>query len=308
MCGGAVRSKRTYCSRACAGAGRRGTRQPAISAALKGRTVSEASRARMSAAAKGRDYGYLRGPRHYNWKGGVATRPSGGRRSPEYWAWQRQVLARDAWTCQCCGYRNPRGWRLNAHHVRPWAEYPALRFDIANGLTLCRSCHVREHGNVPFDPATPAGACACGCGGSIPPEKVHEGVRYLPKHSCRVPSPARSAAARRLGMLPRSPAVRQRLREAAIARDAVAVLRPHRAIAVARSAATRKGRPVVAHQGERNGNAHLTWPSVDSMRAALAAPDRRWGIYSRLARQYGITDTQVRRIESGESWPPSRHP
>lgn len=35
---------------------------------------------------------------------------------------------------------------LQAHHVEPWAASPALRYEVANGLTLCRPCHENIHG------------------------------------------------------------------------------------------------------------------------------------------------------------------
>lgn len=31
--------------------------------------------------------------------------------------------------------------RLQAHHIKPWAMYPSLRYNVANGITLCRYCH-----------------------------------------------------------------------------------------------------------------------------------------------------------------------
>lgn len=60
------------------------------------------------------------------------------RRRMEYRVWRIAVYARDKYTCQFCGQV---GGRLNPHHIRPFALFPALRFDVSNGITLCEPCH-----------------------------------------------------------------------------------------------------------------------------------------------------------------------
>jgi len=52
--------------------------------------------------------------------------------------WRAAVFHRDDYTCQKCGHR---GGRLNAHHIKPYATHPELRFDVSNGITLCVDCH-----------------------------------------------------------------------------------------------------------------------------------------------------------------------
>jgi 5-methylcytosine-specific restriction endonuclease McrA len=52
------------------------------------------------------------------------------------------VFERDNFTCQLC---NSRGVYLEAHHIKFWANYPELRFNLNNGVTLCRPCHMEYH-------------------------------------------------------------------------------------------------------------------------------------------------------------------
>lgn len=64
------------------------------------------------------------------------------RSSGKYKEWRTLVFERDKYTCQHCG--QVRG-ELNAHHIKPFAKYENLRFEVSNGLTLCVPCHKDVH-------------------------------------------------------------------------------------------------------------------------------------------------------------------
>lgn len=57
----------------------------------------------------------------------------------------RAVYARDGFKCRRCGAPKNGPRSLHAHHLKPWAGNPALRFDMANAVTLCRCCHQWVH-------------------------------------------------------------------------------------------------------------------------------------------------------------------
>ena len=57
--------------------------------------------------------------------------------------WKKTILERDLHKCKQCAST----YRLQVHHVKNWEEFPELRFDINNGITLCISCHMKLHKN-----------------------------------------------------------------------------------------------------------------------------------------------------------------
>lgn len=40
--------------------------------------------------------------------------------------------------------------RLQVHHIRRWKDAPAIRYDINNGITLCKDCHKKITGSEEF--------------------------------------------------------------------------------------------------------------------------------------------------------------
>lgn len=84
-------------------------------------------------------HGYRRsGPDNPSWK------PDSRRKSRrgKHGAWARAVISRDLATCQHCGATDA---PLHAHHIKPFAEFPELRWELSNGLTLCAKCHWQVH-------------------------------------------------------------------------------------------------------------------------------------------------------------------
>lgn len=58
---------------------------------------------------------------------------------PLYKKWRKSVYERDKYQCQWPGCSIKK--RLNAHHIKTWADFPALRFVVDNGITLCYLHH-----------------------------------------------------------------------------------------------------------------------------------------------------------------------
>jgi 5-methylcytosine-specific restriction endonuclease McrA len=104
---------------------------------------------KISKAKKGKPNMKLRGELNPRWKGGITSKNHKIRTSIEYKNWRVSVFERDDFTCVEC---KKRGYLLQADHIKPFALYPDLRFDLNNGRTLCVDCHRKTEtwGNVPI--------------------------------------------------------------------------------------------------------------------------------------------------------------
>lgn len=87
--------------------------------------------------------GQLSGEKHHLWNGGSSKGYRKGYTKPEFKLWRKLVFTRDDFTCQACGERE--GKYKEAHHIKPWAKFPLLRFVVDNGVTLCNDCHREIH-------------------------------------------------------------------------------------------------------------------------------------------------------------------
>lgn len=101
------------------------------------RNTEEAKR-KMSAARVGR----FRGPESPAWKGGISRSDPDRNRYPAK-QWSRLVKERDGYKCRECGCADG---VLHSHHIKRWMDYPELRYDVDNGITLCEPCHQKAHG------------------------------------------------------------------------------------------------------------------------------------------------------------------
>lgn len=66
--------------------------------------------------------------------------------------WRKAIYDRDDYTCKLCGVR---GAELNAHHLYSWGWHVDKRFDLDNGITLCKNCHEDFHKVYGFGDNTP---------------------------------------------------------------------------------------------------------------------------------------------------------
>jgi 5-methylcytosine-specific restriction endonuclease McrA len=72
------------------------------------------------------------------WEGGITAENRKIRNSDEYKDWRNNVFDRDNYTCQCCGEKSG---DLEAHHIENFSSNEDKRFDVNNGITMCRKCH-----------------------------------------------------------------------------------------------------------------------------------------------------------------------
>ena len=107
-----------------------------------GKKHSEESRKKMSLVHMGMYVGE-KSPRWIKDRTKLSrTSKQGERRTAAYFEWRKQTRKRDNWKCKisnqdCAG-------RIEAHHILPWKDYPELRYDVNNGITLCHAHHPRK--------------------------------------------------------------------------------------------------------------------------------------------------------------------
>lgn len=65
---------------------------------------------------------------------------------PRYEAWRASVFKRDKFKCQLPNCQCKKG-RIQAHHIKRYADFPMLRYSVDNGITLHNKCHRIVTGN-----------------------------------------------------------------------------------------------------------------------------------------------------------------
>ena len=96
-------------------------------------------------------YGINSGESNPNWKGGYHDKEHGLRRTQEWKKWRLDVFNRDDYTCRQCGAKSGKDYDgivyLEAHHrigVHDLFKnnFNNYIFNMDNGLTLCKECHL----------------------------------------------------------------------------------------------------------------------------------------------------------------------
>lgn len=84
------------------------------------------------------------GENHRNWNPNITDEErENGRNYPEYTEFIKSVLARDNYTCRCCGKKYSK--EMEVHHLYGYAGFPKYRLDQTQALTLCKICHKAFH-------------------------------------------------------------------------------------------------------------------------------------------------------------------
>jgi hypothetical protein len=90
---------------------------------------------------KGKVFDNISREKHWNWKGGKTPESKLARQTIKYKKWRKSVFEKDDYTCVKCGVRG--GW-LEADHIIPFVLSKEKRYEVSNGQTLCRPCHLEK--------------------------------------------------------------------------------------------------------------------------------------------------------------------
>jgi hypothetical protein len=139
ICGKIIKSRPTelkkYCSYKCLGISKRKPKNKCVDC---GKILPRKESKRCTVCN-----GKLKiGDKSHLWKGGISPINTRIRQSSKFKKWRKSVFERDKYTCQSCFEK---GGTLHPHHIKPFAKFPKLRFELNNGITLCEDCHREIH-------------------------------------------------------------------------------------------------------------------------------------------------------------------
>jgi len=66
---------------------------------------------------------------------------------PQYIKFRDEVRRRDDYKCQWPNCQECKPNKLQVHHIRSWQQNPYLRFNVDNGILLCKIHHKFVTGN-----------------------------------------------------------------------------------------------------------------------------------------------------------------
>lgn len=80
------------------------------------------------------------GENHPNWiEDRTKIKRQNRKDNPRYKQWRKSVWERDGYRCRIMDKRCK--GRIEAHHILRWVDYPELRYEPNNGITLCQHHH-----------------------------------------------------------------------------------------------------------------------------------------------------------------------
>jgi 5-methylcytosine-specific restriction enzyme A len=80
------------------------------------------------------------------WKGGISLNKGRNKYNVKHKRWREAVLKRDNYTCRYCNKNKDtnKNIKITVDHIRPFALFPELRWELSNGQALCKECHRKK--------------------------------------------------------------------------------------------------------------------------------------------------------------------
>lgn len=67
------------------------------------------------------------------------------RKDAKWKIWSENVMKKNNGLCIMCGNK-----ANQSHHIKDFFKYPKLRYEIENGIPLCRACHLKIHNPLQY--------------------------------------------------------------------------------------------------------------------------------------------------------------